>query len=142
MPYLRIWIHLVWTTKDQSPLLTKNIRSQVFNHIKEYCATKSIHLDHINGYNEHVHLLISLKSEQNIATLLNLIKGESSHWINKNKLSPFHFGWQNDYFAASVSHSQIHKVRNYIRGQENHHATKTWHEEYNEFITKYGFEKG
>jgi REP element-mobilizing transposase RayT len=121
-------------------MLSKNIRKDVFNHIRENGKSKGIYIDHINGYVEHVHCLISLKSDQNLATIMNLLKGESSHWINKNKLTKKRFSWQTEYFAASVSHSAIDRVRKYIRNQEAHHTKKPFEEEYNEFIEKYGFE--
>jgi REP element-mobilizing transposase RayT len=142
MPYIRIWIHLVWATKDRKPYLVDAIRSKVLMHIKENAKTKGIHLDHINGYVEHVHCLLSLNSDQNIATIVNLLKGESSFWINKNKLSKEKFGWQDEYFAASVSHSQIDMVRKFIRNQEEHPRKRTFQLEYDEFISKYEFEKG
>ncbi len=142
MPFIKIYIHLVWATKNRTPLLTKEIRHKVFRHMKEYGESKSIHVDSVNGYLEHVHLLVSLNSDQNIATIVNLIKGESSHWINKNNLTTSNFGWQDEYFAVSVSRSHIERVRNYIFRQEEHHSLKNWSDEYDEFITKYGFEKG
>jgi REP-associated tyrosine transposase len=142
MPYIRIWVHLVWTTKDRASYLTGDIRQKVFDHILENAKTKNIHINHINGYNEHVHCLISLNADQNIATIANLLKGESSFWINKNNLTKTKFGWQDEYFATSISHSQIGKVREYIRNQEEHHRKKSFQEEYQEFIDKYGFEKG
>ena len=80
---------------------------------------------------------------------MQLIKGESSFWINKEnilgELSPNlslgKFEWQDEYFAVSVSESMIETVRNYIRNQEEHHSKKTFQNEYEEFIVKYGFEK-
>ena len=137
MPYIKIWIHLVWATKNRQHYLNKEIRQQVFEHIKENAQTKGIFIDHINGYVEHVHCLVSLNSDQNIATITNLLKGESSFWINKNKLTKTKFGWQDEYFAASVSHSQVDKVRQYIRNQEEHHKMKTFQQEYDEFVSKY-----
>ena len=104
MPYNRIWVHLVWATKDRIPLLTKEIR------------------------------------RQNIATIIQLLKGESSFWINKQKLTSVKFGWQDEYFAVSACESQIEILRNYIRNQEEHHKKKTFANEYDEFIKKYGFE--
>jgi len=142
MSYIKIWIHLVWATKDRQPYLVENIRQLTFQHIAENAKAKGIHLDHINGYLEHVHCLISLNADQNIATVAQLLKGESSYWVNKNKLSAEKFGWQDEYFAASVSHSQIDVVRRYIRNQEEHHKKKSFQKEFNEFIEKYGFEKG
>ena len=72
---------------------------------------------------------------------MQLLKGESSFWINKNNLCKEHFEWQDEYFAVSVSESMIENVRNYIRNQEKHHQKKSFIEEYNEFIEKYNFQK-
>lgn len=71
---------------------------------------------------------------------MQLIKGESSFWINKNKLTKDHFAWQAEYFAVSVSESMIEIVRTYIKKQESHHSKKSFQEEYNEFIEKYNFD--
>lgn len=78
--------------------------------------------------------------DQTIQKTMQLIKGESSFWINKNKLTKEKFEWQHEYFAVSVSESAIDKVRDYIKNQEEHHHKKTFQEEYDEFISKYGFE--
>jgi hypothetical protein len=40
-----------------------------------------------------------------------------------------------------ISESHVQGVRSYIRNQEEHHRKKTWEEEYNEYISKYGFER-
>ena len=42
-------------------------------------------------------------------------------------------------WAVSASESVIGKVRDYIENQEEHHRTKSFEEEYNLFIKKYGF---
>jgi len=140
MPYIKIWIHLVWATKNRQSFLTEKVRKKVFVHIKENAEKKNIHLDYINGYVDHIHCLISLDADQNIATVLQLIKGESSFWVNKQKLTKSKFGWQDEYFAVSVGQSQIEAVRKYIKNQEEHHKNKTFAQEYNEFIEKYGFD--
>lgn len=79
--------------------------------------------------------------EQNIKKIIQLIKGESSLWINKNQLTKERFEWQDEYFAVSVSESVVDKVRDYIKNQEIHHQKKTFQEEYDEFIIKFGFQK-
>lgn len=140
MPFITIWIHLIWSTKNRQPLLTAKLRPQIFSHIRENAEEKGIYLDFINGHKEHVHLLISLNQTQTIAKIVHDLKGESSHWINQNKLSNFKFSWQEEYVAASVSHSAVDKVRDYIKNQEEHHRLKTFAEEYDLFIKKYGFQ--
>ena len=82
-----------------------------------------------------------MAAEQNIATLMNLIKGESSYWANKHLKWPEKFGWQDDYFAVSVGESQFDAVNSYISNQEEHHQRKTFQQEYDEFIKNYQFEE-
>ncbi|MEO6252083.1 MAG: IS200/IS605 family transposase [Ferruginibacter sp.] len=140
MPFIKIWIHIVWATKNRAPLLTKDIRQQVFSHIRENAIAKNIHLAFVNGHIDHVHCLISLNREQTVAQIIQLIKGESSFWINKNNLCKEKFEWQDEYFAVSVSESGINNVREYIKNQEEHHQKKSFQQEYDEFMKKYGFE--
>ena len=82
-----------------------------------------------------------MSAEQNIATIMNLLKGESSHWINKQNLIQGKFSWQDEYFAVSIGESQIDSVRKYIRDQEVHHLKKTFQQEYDEFMSNYGFDE-
>lgn len=134
-----MWIHLVFATKDREPLLSKEIRYKVHEHIIQNCKEKSIYLQAINGYTDHLHCLISLGREQSISKVTQLIKGESSFWINKHQLTETNFMWQDDYFAVSVSESSLQKVINYIKNQEIHHAKKSFDDEVKEFEKLYGF---
>jgi putative transposase len=77
--------------------------------------------------------------DQNIAQIMKLLKGESSHFANKQKLFDEDFDWADDYYAASVSQSHVENVRNYIKNQEEHHKTKTFAEECEKFMANYGF---
>jgi putative transposase len=141
MPHIKVWIHFVWSTKDRKPFLTDGIRQKVFQHIRENAKQKDIFIDFINGYKEHVHCLVSLGAEQTIKQIMQLIKGESSFWINKNHLCRQKFEWQNDYYAVSVSDSAVDRVRGYIADQEEHHKKKSFVEEFNNFLQKAGFQK-
>jgi putative transposase len=141
LPYIRIWIHLIWSTKNRERIINKEIKNKLLNHIGENAKSKNIYIDFINSEPEHVHATISLGSDQTISKVAQLIKGESSNWINKHKLLSGHFEWQDEYIALSISESQINKVRDYIKNQEEHHRKKSFAEEYEEFIEKYGFNK-
>ncbi|CAM2843853.1 REP element-mobilizing transposase RayT [Flavobacterium succinicans] len=140
MPFVKVYLHCVWSTKNRIPYLDSiELRQKVWNHIRENAIQKGIFIDFINGYSDHCHCLISLGVDQNIQKVIQLIKGESSFWINKNELTKEKFQWQDEYFAVSVSESVLDKVRDYIKNQETHHKKKTFQEEYDEFILKYGF---
>jgi putative transposase len=139
MSFVKIWVHLVFATKNREPLLKKEIREGVYKHIIKNCREKGIFLQTVNGHIDHIHCLISLGKDQTIAKVSQLIKGESSFWINQNNLTSEKFSWQDDYFAVSVSESQVPAVMSYIRNQEKHHSKKSFDDEVNEFMTKYGW---
>ena len=139
MSYVRIWVHVVFGTKNKETLLIKNVKIKLLKHIKENAKDKNIFIDEINGDKNHIHCLISLGVGQSISKVSQLIKGESSFWINKNKITKAKFEWADEYFAVSVSESQVDVVRKYIRNQEEHHKMKSYSEEYDEFMKKYGF---
>jgi putative transposase len=140
MAYLRVWIQMVWSTKNREPLINSaELRRKLFQHIAENATNKNIYLDCVNGTCDHVHALVSLGPDQTTAKIAQLLKGESSHWFNHQNLIGGKFEWQDDYFAASVSDSAIEQMRMYIKTQEEHHRKKSFSEEWNEFMKNYGF---
>ncbi|MBN1756374.1 IS200/IS605 family transposase [bacterium] len=140
MPYICAWIHFIWATKNREPLIQNDSKIELYKHIRENAREKKIHLDFINGTKDHVHLLVSLNSGLSIAKVAQLLKGESSKWVNENKILPHYFKWQEEYIAVSISKSHLEKVRNYIKNQEKHHNHISFQEEYDEFMKVHGFE--
>lgn len=142
MPFIKVYIHFVWSTKNRFPFLnTLELREKMWKHIKENGKEKGIFIDFVNGYNDHCHCLVSMKSDQTIQKVIQMIKGESAFWFNNQNFILEKFGWQDEYFAVSVSESMIENVRNYIRNQETHHFKKSFDDEYNKMIDVYGFQK-
>lgn len=139
MSYVKIWIHAVWAVKNRKPILASDVRQTLFDHIHQNALGKDILMEIVNGHNNHVHCLFRLRNNQTIENVMQLIKGESSYWFNKNELSRLKLNWQKEYFAVSVSESQVDSIKKYISNQEEHHRKKTWEDEYNEFIEKYGY---
>jgi len=140
MPWIKVWLHFVWATKNHEPFLTDPIRPMIFQHIRENAVSKGIYIDLINGYLDHVHCLISLGNDQTLETIMQLIKGESSFWINKNGLTKKKFAWQGEYFVASVNPSSLNTVRRYIANQEQHHKKASFQHELDDFLDRAGFD--
>jgi len=141
MSHVKIWVHLVFATKYREHLLPKDSIHAIFEHIMINCRKKEIYLQATNGSFDHVHSLISLGKDQSIAQVVQLIKGESSFWISRNLGLPYKFSWQDDYFAVSVSESQVENVIKYIKNQEEHHKVRSFSEEADEFSSRYGFKR-
>lgn len=136
MSFVKIWIHAVWSTKKREKLMNNEVRPIIFKHIHQNALEKEIYMDCVNGHIDHVHCLFRLRNDQTICKVMQLIKGESSYWVNKEKLIKSKFEWQDDYYAVSVSESKVDTVRKYISNQEKHHRKNSFEEEYDEFIEK------
>lgn len=141
MSYVRNWIHVVWGTKNRYPFLKDDILLQVTDHIRSNSVKKNIFIDSINGHNEHIHCLISLNPDISLSAAVQLLKGESSYWINRNRLTRFKFGWADEYYGGSVCHYHLDVVRDYIWNQQVHHHRKNWDDELRFFIDELGLVK-
>ena len=139
MPYSKLLVHLVWSTKNREKVITKETKELLLNHILENARKKEIFIIRVNCVSDHIHFLISLKPDQSVSNVVRLLKGESSFWINKQEISNRKFAWQEEYFAVSVSESIKERIIVYIDNQEEHHKTKSFTDEYNTFIQKYNF---
>lgn len=139
MSYVKVSVHAVWGTKNRFPFLQPRVMPLILDHICTNAKIKGIFIDRLNGASDHLHCLFYLNLDMTIMKAMQLIKGESSHWINKQQLINEHFEWADEYYAVSVSESEMNGVRSYIDNQQEHHRKKTFSEECDEFLVKYGF---
>ena len=138
--YSRIWVHIVWATLERRPFLLKDSAAKVSAHLGQYASEKNIYMK-INYVNsDHVHALVDLPTSLSIEDMMHFFKGESSHWINQNRLVPGKFGWGRGYGVFSVSHSGVAGVAKYISDQERHHRKRSFSEELRLFVERYGLE--
>lgn len=138
MSFVRIWVHVVFSTQNREPIFNAETRRKLIEHMRANCRDKDIFLDSVNGWSEHLHVLISLGREQTIAKVMMLIKGESAHWLNEQGWIRGKFRWQDDYYAISVSESQVADVRSYIARQEEHHRAIPFDRELESLRGKFG----
>jgi len=139
MPFVKVMIHAVWGTKNRFPFLQKEIRPAVLAHISENAKLKGLYIDCLDGVEDHIHILLGLNADVSISKTIQLIKGETSYWINKKSLVKTRFEWADEYYAVSVSESKLDDVRKYINNQEEHHRKKTFGEECDDFMKHYNF---
>ena len=136
MPYTKIMIHFIWATKGRQRIISKELKPLLLNHIKDYSVQKGVFIDCVNCVEDHIHVLVSLGLAQTVSNIMQLIKGESSFWVNRQNIIASKFEWQDEYIALSVSESAIEKVRQYISNQEQHHLKKSFDQE---FMNAHGF---
>ena len=138
--YSQIYIHIVFAVKGRENLISQRWKEELHKYITGIVTNEGQKLIEINSMPDHVHILIGVKPTVALSNLLRDIKANSSKFINGNKWIAGKFEWQQGFGAFSCSHSQLTKVITYIKNQEEHHKTKTFREEYIEFLEAYNID--
>jgi len=125
--YSALWVHLVWSTKNRDPILTPMLRAELFKVVLDIAADHEIYVDRLNGVEDHVHLLVRLRTDQSVADVVKTIKGNS--WEHFKNDPEKYISWQDGFAAFSVSPDNIKRVRGYIDNQEAHHESKAFSDE-------------
>lgn len=135
----KIWIHTVFGTKNFEPMISPDLENNLYSHVHEHLEKDfESPVFAINGMSDHLHILFLISPNYSVKDILKNIKGESSHWVNQGNLTKIKFAWQTGYGAFSVSESNVPIVTRYIQNQKEHHKTKTFADEYEEFMAKHG----
>lgn len=137
--YSQIYIHVVFAVKGRESLIHK-CKDELYKYISGIVNQQGQKLYVINGMPDHVHVLLSIKPDCNLSDLVREIKSNSSKWINTKKFVLGKFQWQNGFGAFSCSQSQLDTVIAYINNQEQHHAKRSFKDEYLELLQKYQVE--
>lgn len=126
MALLRLFYHLVCSTKERQPLIKPNIESQLYPYIIGKADALNCILHAINGTKNHIHLVVSIPPTLAISDFVKKIKGSSSHYLN-NVLSAKEnkFAWQTGYGVFSLGQTQLERAIAYVDNQKQHHSKGT-----------------
>ena len=132
------FLHLVWSTKEKFPFFqSEQNQVQCLRIIKKICKQKEIYVK-IGFVNPvHIHLLVDLPVNINIETMMQFLKGVSSHKINEQEIFNAKFAWARGYGAFSVSSTQVRNVIKYIKNQKEHHKKMSFATEWRLLQKKY-----
>jgi putative transposase len=138
--YTQIHLHLIFAVQNRKSLIQNSWKDRLYEYITGIIQTNTHKMIIINGMPDHLHIAIGMRPIQSLSDLMQDIKGNSSKWINDNKLAAGKFQWQEGYGAFSYNKSLLPKLINYIKNQETHHKKKTFLEEYKEFLKVFEIE--
>jgi len=136
--YISNHIHVVFSTKGRVRSIKEQMQPKLWAYIAGIAENHGMHAVKIGGIDDHAHLLINLGAKLGISKAVQLIKTNSSGWMNEHP-GP-RFEWQEGYFACSVSRSQVARVTQYIANQREHHRKIDSEEEFRILLKKHGFE--
>lgn len=128
-----VLIHLVFSTKNRANLVPDALRAHLWKYLGGIGRNYSIPILAIGGTANHVHLLFALPTDLALAKAVQVLKANSSRWIGEQGIK---FAWQEGYGAFSVSASNKVAVKEYIDHQMEHHAKRSYEDEFLALLRK------
>jgi len=135
--YTQIYIHVVFAVQERASLINPEWKEELFKYIAGIFKNQGIKLIAIGGMEDHIHILFALDPKIALSDLIRNVKANSSKFINERGFVRGKFYWQEGFGAFSYSRSQIHKVAKYVLNQENHHANKSFKDEFVGLLKRY-----
>jgi REP element-mobilizing transposase RayT len=111
---------------------------ELYSYITGILKNNNSHLYRINGVENHIHLLTDMHPSIAPANLVRDIKASSSLWMKKTKLFPTFSGWSEGYGSFTCSYSDLDRLIEYIKNQQEHHKKITFEEEYRRILLEAG----
>ena len=124
MPFWRTYYHLVWATKNRELLITQEIEPRLYAYLVRKAAELGVFVYAVNGWTDHVHLIVTIPPHVAVSELVKHLKGASSHDLNQHDL-PSHFAWQRGYGVLTLGQRQRADAEAYVRNQKEHHHLQT-----------------
>jgi REP element-mobilizing transposase RayT len=128
--------HIVFSTKERRPLIRPEWRPRLHEYLGGSVRGMGGVAEAVGGVEDHVHLLVSLKTTDAPAELVRELKKASSVWAAEIH-EPL-FSWQEGYSIFSVSWTHAPVVRRYIANQEAHHRKIPFVDELKRLLEKNG----
>lgn len=137
--YYSLLYHIVFSTKDRRPISRKDLLPRLHEYLGGTVhGLGGVPLG-VGGVEDHVHLLISLKTTHRLSDFMRDLKKASSIWVSET-MGEKSFHWQDGYSVFTVSASAKDDVRRYIAKQEEHHSKRSFRDELIDFLKKSGVE--
>lgn len=135
--YTQIHLQLIFAVQNRVSLIDPKWENQLHKYLTGIVQNHDHKMLIVNGMPDHLHLVIGMRPVQSLSNLMQIVKKDSSKWINDNQFVKGKFSWQEGYGAFSYSKSQLPRLINYVENQKAHHAKKTFLKEYVEFLDKF-----
>ena len=110
--------------KGRLPLINETNRKPIFGAVTSKVNAQGGIVHQINAMEDHVHLVVTIPPWITIGAFVGQIKGSSSYVAARQPDSDPTFAWQSEYGILSISETHLSAAIEYVRRQQEHHATK------------------
>ncbi|MBW8048858.1 MAG: IS200/IS605 family transposase [Cytophagales bacterium] len=135
--YTQMNVQAVFAVKGRENIITKDFRDELYKYVYGILSNIGQYSLAVNGWKDHIHIFFEMQPVSNLSNIIQIVKSNSSKWINIKKFVHGKFSWQEGYGGFTYSRSQRNQVINYIMNQEKHHSKCTFREEYLDLLKKF-----
>ncbi len=135
--YTQLYIQFVFAVQRRISLIQPDWETELYKYITGITQNHEHKMIAINGMPDHIHIFVGLNPKQSISNLMQIIKGESSEWINARGFVDGQFSWQGGYGAFSYSRRQLDQIYHYVMNQKLHHQKESFLIEYTRLLEEF-----
>jgi REP element-mobilizing transposase RayT len=128
-------VPVVFSTKKRQPLISDEIGPALHAYLAGTARKLDCECFRVGGVTDHVHLALRLAATRTSAKVVSEIKTASSAWMKEHGVAGF--AWQSGYGLFSVGPADLGALMQYIDGQRQHHARRSFQDEMRGFCEKY-----
>jgi len=125
MSFWRLFYHLVWATKNRERLIQPVVEQRLYAYLVRKAGELDVFVYAINGWYDHVHLIVSIPPTLAVADVVIQLKDASSHEMSLPTSLDYPFAWQRGYGVLSLGERQRPDAEAYVRDQKRHHEQQT-----------------
>ena len=85
--YTQLYTHCVFAVKYRAAMFDNSWDDRLRHYISAIVQNNGHKILAINNMPDHLHFFVGLNPKQSISDMLRFVKGDSSEWINKEKLT-------------------------------------------------------
>ncbi|MGH7523601.1 MAG: IS200/IS605 family transposase [Gemmatimonadales bacterium] len=121
MAYHRLYVHLVWTTRDRRPTIDRTAAALLAEQLPIIAKQERARILELGIVSTHVHLALRLHPATAMPRLVQRVKGTTSFSLRATHRRGHKLLWAPGYSITSVSERAVADVCRYVAAQFDRH---------------------
>jgi putative transposase len=100
--YTQIHVQFIFAVKYRRALIDTSWKDKLHKYITGIIQNKTHKMLQVNTMPDHLHMLVGFRPDENMSQLIQVVKSESTKWINDSNLTHLKFAWKDGFRAFSA----------------------------------------
>lgn len=117
----KLYFHLTWSTLDRRPMIDSPTSKFLEEFFRRAAVREQARVVQLSILATHVHVIVQTPPRFDLARLVQMMKGGSSHAASRLPENKLGLRWTREYSATTVSPGSLGRAVEYLRKQERKH---------------------